>query len=138
MPNSSTFDPDLFDNCISFFRLLLVCSILKPRKASFAPNSKNTISGFLDSKRAGSLVRPPELVSPLMLALNTDHLLPCFCNSCSNSFTQPLPRGRPYSAERLSPKTKMTGLALTQELNVNNRQNRPINVHFSTSLAIRF
>jgi len=46
-------------------------------------------------------------VSPLMLALTTDASMCSCCRRCSSKATQPLPRARPYSAERLSPTTRI-------------------------------
>ena len=50
----------------------------------------------------------PTVVSPLMLALTTRGADASACaRRCSSSATQPLPRGRPYSADRLSPTTRI-------------------------------
>src|SRR5690606_8920411 len=48
---------------------------------------------------------PPAVVSPLMLALMMVQPGASDASCCSSSATHPLPRGRPYSAERLSPST---------------------------------
>ena len=52
--------------------------------------------------------RPPEVVSPLTLALTTDALILSAANCFSSRATQPDPRGRPYSALNESPSTRMT------------------------------
>ena len=59
---------------------------------------------------AGRRDRPPEVVSPLILPLTT--LTGSFCcfSRRSSSATQPLPRAKPYSAERLSPSTSIVRL----------------------------
>ena len=46
------------------------------------------------------------MVSPLMLALTTGRVDVLSRSLCSSSATQPLPRTRPYSADRLSPTTR--------------------------------
>jgi len=54
---------------------------------------------------AGSRERPPDVVSPLMLAFTTATSIFSRTRRWSSSATQPAPRVRPYSAERLSPTT---------------------------------
>jgi hypothetical protein len=51
------------------------------------------------------------VVSPLMLALTTRAAIFSRAICCSSSATQPLPRCSPYSADRLSPTTRITGVA---------------------------
>jgi hypothetical protein len=63
------------------------------------------------ASRAGRRERPPDVVSPLTLALiTTCPAAPA--RRCSSRATQPLPRFRPYSADRLSPSTSSWRLRL--------------------------
>ena len=77
-----------------------------------------TCVGLCWSSSEGSRVRPPDVVSPLMLALTTVAPTRSRCRRCSSSATQPLPRARPYSADRLSPTTStLVGLAIASAAN---------------------
>ena len=67
------------------------------------------MSGRYCVSSAGRRVRPPEVVSPLMLALTTLAAICCCRSRASSKATQPLPRARPYSADRLSPTIRMSG-----------------------------
>ena len=60
---------------------------------------------------AGSRARPPDVVSPLMLALSTDQGDFSVANRWPSNATQPEPRARPNSAEMLSPTTTISWLA---------------------------
>jgi hypothetical protein len=65
--------------------------------------------GCTDFNKAGRRERPPEVVSPLMLALRTVAGIFWSASLFSSKATQPLPRFRPYSALRLSPTTRIVG-----------------------------
>ena len=56
--------------------------------------------------------RPPEVVSPLMLALTTRAFTFSLAIVSLNKATQPVPRLRPYSALSESPTTRTTGSLL--------------------------
>ncbi len=71
-----------------------------------------TIDGRCCFSNAGSRERPPLVVSPLMLALTTVYFDPLCCNWFASSCTHPWPRCNPYSADRLSPSTRITGRSL--------------------------
>src|SRR3990167_1596661 len=86
-------------------RLSRVMSSGRPRSASLPPSSITTWLGLFCCSSAGRRERPPEVVSPLMLAFTTRALILSRARRCSSSATQPVPRARPYSADRLSPST---------------------------------
>src|SRR6185369_1797496 len=92
-------------------RLARVASSGNPRSASLAPSSRTTRLGFRSRSSAGSRARPPAVVSPLMLALTTVAAIFSRARRCSRSATQPVPRTSPYSAERLSPTTRIVRVA---------------------------
>src|SRR5690606_1447375 len=91
------------DACTIASRFASVSSSGSPRSASFAPSSMTTMSGRCSASSPGSRLRPPVVVSPLMLAL-TNVARPA-ARAASMS-TQPLPRAIPYSAAMLSPSTR--------------------------------
>jgi hypothetical protein len=77
----------------------------RPRSASLPPSSITTMGGLCCASSAGRRERPPDVVSPLMLALITLAAILSRAICFSSSATQPVPRARPYSADRLSPTT---------------------------------
>ena len=79
----------------------------RPRRASLPPSSITTTSGWCRSSRAGRRERPPDVVSPLMLALTTLAGIFSAASFFSSRATQPVPRFRPYSALSESPTTRM-------------------------------
>ena len=83
----------------------------RPRRASLPPSSMTTCVGLCWASSAARRERPPEVVSPLTLALTTV-TFSLSCASCfSSSATQPVPRARPYSALSESPSTSSKGCA---------------------------
>ena len=112
MPSSTTLAPRLLARSIIFFRFERAIVTGSPRRPSFAPSSITTMAGARRSRSGAKRVRPPAVVSPLILALttSTDGSVPC--SSRLRRETQPELRAMPYSAERLSPTTRMrTGVA---------------------------
>src|SRR5580765_1669223 len=107
MPTISTLAPASFARRVIACRFARVDSIGRPRNASLAPSSITTSPGFFSRNSVGSRASPPAVVSPLMLALTTVASMCSRARRCSSSATQPLPRTRPYSAERLSPTTRI-------------------------------
>src|SRR5436190_10071382 len=107
MPTISTFAPAALARRVISRRLARVVSIGRPRKASLPPSSITTSPGLCWRSKVGSRARPPAVVSPLMLALMTVASMCSRARRCSRSATQPLPRTSPYSAERLSPTTRI-------------------------------
>src|SRR5262245_37182863 len=105
MPTSSAWAPASRTARSMNVRLSRVIVSGRPRNASLLPSSMMTCVGLCWSSSVASRVRPPDVVSPLMLALTTLAPTFCCCRRCSSSATQPLPRASPYSAERLSPIT---------------------------------
>src|SRR5213595_628589 len=109
MPTISTFAPAALAWRAISARLLCVVASGSPRSASLPPSSSTTTCGLCALSSAGRRARPPALVSPLMLALITWAAMCSRAMRCSSSATQPVPRGRPYSADRLSPTTSTVG-----------------------------
>jgi putative ABC transport system ATP-binding protein len=71
MPTSSTLAPDLTAACVMAVKFSSVFATGKPRKASFAPSSIMTCVGRCRSISGARRDRPPDVVSPLILALIT-------------------------------------------------------------------
>src|SRR6059058_2971163 len=109
MPTTSTRAPAFWAACTIAARFSSVPATGKPRKASLAPSSKITCVGLCCASSAGRRARPPEVVSPLMLALTTVAGIFSWARRCCIRATQPLPRFRPYSALSESPTTRITG-----------------------------
>src|SRR4051794_10335314 len=109
MPTSSTRAPAFCAASAIQDRLSSVPAIGRPRNASLAPSSRITCVGWCWASRAGMRARPPEVVSPLMLALTTRAGIFSRARRCSSRATQPVPRFRPYSALSESPTTRITG-----------------------------
>ena len=61
--------------------------------------------GLCCCSRAAKRVLPPAVVSPLILALMTLASILAESSWFSSKLTQPLPRAKPYSADKLSPST---------------------------------
>ena len=99
--------PADFDRCTICVRLLRLMSMERPRKASLAPSSIITMSGRNLSSNTASRLTPPLVVSPLILALRISALVPRLVSCRPSSATQPVLRPIPYSAEMLSPTTRM-------------------------------
>ena len=68
-----------------------------------------TTSGLCRSSNVGRRDRPPDVVSPLMLAFTIWAGSFSAASFFSSSATQPVPRFRPYSALSESPTTRMVG-----------------------------
>jgi len=69
--------------------------------------------------KAGRRLSPPAVVSPLMLPLMTSAEIRWLRKRCSSKATHPVPRAIPYSADRLSPTTRMrAGVAPVREAGV--------------------
>ncbi len=111
MPTTTTFAPAAFAAFAISRRLACVEASGRPRRASLPPSSMSTTCGRWRASSAGRRERPPAVVSPLMLALTTAASMPSAARRFSSSATQPLPRARPYSADRLSPTTSSVGRA---------------------------
>src|SRR5947207_2218556 len=107
MPTMSTRAPADFAACAIWARLAWVIESGRPRSASLPPSSRITSVGWCCASSAGRRERPPEVVSPLMLALTTAAGIFSSASRLSSSDTQPRPRSSPYSAERLSPTTRI-------------------------------
>ena len=105
MPTTTTDAPAALEALAISPKLVCVMPNGKPRSASLAPNSKTTWVGRCWRSSAAKRERPPEVVSPLMLALTTSAGRFSSTSCFSSKATQPLPRGKPYSADRLSPTT---------------------------------
>src|SRR5512140_2715464 len=93
-------------------RLSCVSSKGTPRNAWFAPSSITTTAGRCCASRPARRERPPEDVSPLMLALTTSAGSLSAASRFCSSATQPVPRFRPYSALIESPTTRTAGAAV--------------------------
>src|SRR5689334_18325091 len=107
MPTSRTRAPAAFASFAIAVRFRRVSSSGRPRNASLPPSSMITSVGLRCSSSGRRRALPPDVVSPLMLALTTLARSFSRARRCSSSETQPLPRARPYSADRLSPTTRM-------------------------------
>src|SRR4051812_12877306 len=110
MPTRSTRAPAFCAACVICARLSSVPASGRPRKASLAPSSMRTRVGLCCTNSGARRARPPEVVSPLMLALPP---VAAIFSSASRSWsraTQPVPRFRPYSALSESPTTRITGV----------------------------
>src|SRR6185436_13416729 len=113
MPASSTLAPAARAALAIASRLSRVCATGRPRSASLPPSSITTTCGWCVFSSAGRRARPPAVVSPLMLALTTSTANFSRWSFSDSSATQPPPRARPYSAERLSPTTSsLAGAAI--------------------------
>src|SRR3990167_5397333 len=120
MPASSTLAPVACAAWVMACRLSWVMAKGSPRRASLPPSSITTTVGLCWASSAGKRERPPEVVSPLMLAFTTLVCGLSLAMRCSISATQPVPRLRPYSALSESPTTKMVcGLACAREAPAN-------------------
>ena len=105
MPTTTTRAPAALEARAISVRLACVMASGSPRSASLPPSSITTSAGLCCVSSAGTRERPPEVVSPLMLAFTTSQGSFCCAMRACSSATQPVPRGRPYSADRLSPTT---------------------------------
>ncbi len=106
MPTSSTRARAFCAVSAMWARFSSVKASGRPRSASLPPSSSTTTSGLCCASRAGRRERPPEVVSPLMLALTTRTAIFWAASRFSSSATQPVPRFRPYSALSESPTTR--------------------------------
>jgi len=71
MPTTSTLAPAALAVRAMVCRLSRVLLKGRPRRASLPPSSMTTMVGWCCFSSAGRRERPPEVVSPLMLALTT-------------------------------------------------------------------
>jgi len=71
MPSNSTRAPAAVLACTMALRLSRVVLMGRPRRASLPPSSMTTTLGWCWRSKAGRRERPPEVVSPLMLAFTT-------------------------------------------------------------------
>ena len=107
MPSNNTLAPTFLAAWVMAVKLAAVMSRGKPRRASLPPSSITTMLGVCVLSKAARRERPPDVVSPLMLALTTLADFFSVANCFSSKGTQPVPRRRPYSALSESPTIKI-------------------------------
>src|SRR6218665_658097 len=105
MPSSRTFAPACCAVRVIQSRFSSMLFKGSPRSASLPPSSITTRLGWCCASKAARRERPPDVVSPLTLALSTVTWGRSCRNCCSSRATQPVPRARPYSALSESPST---------------------------------
>src|SRR5580765_564494 len=106
MPSSAERAPAARAAVSMLFRFVRISASGTPRKPSLAPSSTITSAGRCSASSLGRRARPPEVVSPLMLALTTWCGEPLSCKRCSSRCTQPASGAMRCAEDSESPSTR--------------------------------
>src|SRR5690625_4218542 len=106
MPARITSAPAARLSSIMAVRLSRITPMGVARSPSLPPSSMTTTAGACSFRRVGNRARPPDVVSPLMLALTTSKPGLYWSTLSASQLTQPDETGMLYAALRLSPPTR--------------------------------